>query len=382
MAEPAGFDYMRLAHPPVTFRHEKLKVERAHPGRAALHRRASAQRDLRRRARRRRPDRAGRALQRARPRAAAARAGRCVRRLAAADPRAERRLSAGARPSWRRSAPASVRCWWSRRASRNTSSRRSSPRCAGSTCRRRCTARTCCRRPASTRSRCIAHGLAAVLRAAPAAARPDARRGLARRQRAAPRCGRQAPSAPLPARPPGFCIGCPERPVFAALKLAQQEVGPVHIAADIGCHAFGDLRAVLVGPLDPRLRHEPGEPRRRVADDEAPHAGDHGRRRLLAQRPADRRAERAVQRRRRGAGDHQERLHLGHRHAGHHLDARRRGEGCAPPTSTRASSTSNQTIERTLDRPGRAVAAHRAHLRRRRRCGARSRRRSPRDFTA
>ena len=25
MAEPAGFDYMRLAHPPVTFRHEKLK---------------------------------------------------------------------------------------------------------------------------------------------------------------------------------------------------------------------------------------------------------------------------------------------------------------------------------------------------------------------
>ncbi|MBO9643266.1 MAG: indolepyruvate ferredoxin oxidoreductase subunit alpha [Pseudacidovorax sp.] len=44
---------------------------------------------------------------------------------------------------------------------------------------------------------------------------------------------------PLPWRPPGFCIGCPERPVFSALKLAQQEVGRVHIAADIGCHAFG-----------------------------------------------------------------------------------------------------------------------------------------------
>ncbi len=43
---------------------------------------------------------------------------------------------------------------------------------------------------------------------------------------------------PLPARPPGFCIGCPERPVFSALKLAQQQVGPVHIAADIGCHAL------------------------------------------------------------------------------------------------------------------------------------------------
>ena len=42
----------------------------------------------------------------------------------------------------------------------------------------------------------------------------------------------------LPARPPGFCIGCPERPVFSALKLAQAKVGPVHIAADIGCHAL------------------------------------------------------------------------------------------------------------------------------------------------
>jgi indolepyruvate ferredoxin oxidoreductase alpha subunit len=47
------------------------------------------------------------------------------------------------------------------------------------------------------------------------------------------------PVASLPARPPGFCIGCPERPVFSALKLAQQEVGRVHVAADIGCHSFG-----------------------------------------------------------------------------------------------------------------------------------------------
>jgi len=44
--------------------------------------------------------------------------------------------------------------------------------------------------------------------------------------------------APLPARPPQFCIGCPERPVFAALKLLQQDIGRVHIAADIGCHSF------------------------------------------------------------------------------------------------------------------------------------------------
>jgi indolepyruvate ferredoxin oxidoreductase alpha subunit len=46
---------------------------------------------------------------------------------------------------------------------------------------------------------------------------------------------------PLPARPPNFCVGCPERPVFAALKLLQQDIGPVHIAADIGCHSFASF---------------------------------------------------------------------------------------------------------------------------------------------
>ncbi|MGV3652765.1 MAG: thiamine pyrophosphate-dependent enzyme [Noviherbaspirillum sp.] len=51
----------------------------------------------------------------------------------------------------------------------------------------------------------------------------------------------------LPPRPPGFCVGCPERPVFAALKLAQQEVGKVHIAADIGCHAFATFEPFSSG---------------------------------------------------------------------------------------------------------------------------------------
>jgi indolepyruvate ferredoxin oxidoreductase alpha subunit len=51
----------------------------------------------------------------------------------------------------------------------------------------------------------------------------------------------------LPARPPGFCIGCPERPVFSALKLAQQAVGPVHIAADIGCHALATFEPFSSG---------------------------------------------------------------------------------------------------------------------------------------
>jgi indolepyruvate ferredoxin oxidoreductase, alpha subunit len=52
---------------------------------------------------------------------------------------------------------------------------------------------------------------------------------------------------PLPNRPPSFCIGCPERPVFSALKLTQQEIGAVHISADIGCHAFGTFEPFSMG---------------------------------------------------------------------------------------------------------------------------------------
>lgn len=49
--------------------------------------------------------------------------------------------------------------------------------------------------------------------------------------------------APVPKRPPGFCTGCPERPVFSAIKLVQREedVGEFHISADIGCHSFAAL---------------------------------------------------------------------------------------------------------------------------------------------
>jgi indolepyruvate ferredoxin oxidoreductase alpha subunit len=57
----------------------------------------------------------------------------------------------------------------------------------------------------------------------------------------------KALGAPLPPRPPNFCVGCPERPVFSALKLAQQAVGPVHVAADIGCHAFATFEPFSSG---------------------------------------------------------------------------------------------------------------------------------------
>jgi len=52
---------------------------------------------------------------------------------------------------------------------------------------------------------------------------------------------------PLPPRPPAFCTGCPERPVFSALKLMQRELGPTHISADIGCHSFGTLPPFSMG---------------------------------------------------------------------------------------------------------------------------------------
>ncbi|MBB3319977.1 MULTISPECIES: indolepyruvate ferredoxin oxidoreductase subunit alpha [unclassified Rhizobium] len=51
----------------------------------------------------------------------------------------------------------------------------------------------------------------------------------------------------VPPRPPGFCIGCPERPIFAAMKLVEQELGEHHVSADIGCHLFSILPPFNIG---------------------------------------------------------------------------------------------------------------------------------------
>lgn len=53
-------------------------------------------------------------------------------------------------------------------------------------------------------------------------------------------------------RPPGLCTGCPERPIFSGLKLAERETGKHHVSADIGCHLFSinapfDLGATTMG---------------------------------------------------------------------------------------------------------------------------------------
>lgn len=48
-------------------------------------------------------------------------------------------------------------------------------------------------------------------------------------------------SQPVARRSPVFCTGCPERPIFSALKIAQAEAGPVHYAGDIGCYSMGSF---------------------------------------------------------------------------------------------------------------------------------------------
>jgi indolepyruvate ferredoxin oxidoreductase alpha subunit len=48
-------------------------------------------------------------------------------------------------------------------------------------------------------------------------------------------------------RPPSFCTGCPERPIFAAMKLVERELGTHHVSADIGCHLFSIFPPFNVG---------------------------------------------------------------------------------------------------------------------------------------
>jgi indolepyruvate ferredoxin oxidoreductase alpha subunit len=48
-------------------------------------------------------------------------------------------------------------------------------------------------------------------------------------------------------RPPSFCTGCPERPIFTAMKLVERELGRHHVSCDIGCHLFSILPPFNIG---------------------------------------------------------------------------------------------------------------------------------------
>ncbi|MBT6983423.1 MAG: indolepyruvate ferredoxin oxidoreductase subunit alpha, partial [Rhodospirillaceae bacterium] len=51
----------------------------------------------------------------------------------------------------------------------------------------------------------------------------------------------------LPARPPTFCTGCPERPLFSAIRILEKDLGPTHVSCDIGCHTFSTLPPFNLG---------------------------------------------------------------------------------------------------------------------------------------
>ncbi len=51
----------------------------------------------------------------------------------------------------------------------------------------------------------------------------------------------------VPARPSGFCTGCPERPIFTAMKLVEKDIGEFHVSGDIGCHIFSILPPFNLG---------------------------------------------------------------------------------------------------------------------------------------
>ena len=74
-------------------------------------------------------------------------------------------------------------------------------------------------------------------RAPAASALPDDR--LAKAQ--------QAVAGKVHGRPPSFCTGCPERPIFAAMKLVERELGAHHVSCDIGCHLFSILPPFNLG---------------------------------------------------------------------------------------------------------------------------------------
>ena len=263
LAGPPRFNYGRLAHPPVTFVQEKLKVEERLPAAQRLHPRAQAQRGHRRRPRRDRHHRDGRPHQRRAARAGAARPRRPVRHLARPDlvlnvvyplvPEELREFCAGKRAVLvvEEGHPDYIE---------QADQRRAAPR-----------------RHPDPRSRqgTAAEGRRIHLRRAAARASPasSARRGRpgstptrspakAESMLAHKRAGRRRGSATLPPRPPTFCTGCPERPVFAAHQAdaARARADPYQRRHRLPF--VRDLRAVLARQLDPRLRHVARQRRR------------------------------------------------------------------------------------------------------------------------
>jgi len=86
----------------------------------------------------------------------------------------------------------------------------------------------------------------APLRTVPAATVAERYRRLTEHHERVPAALRE----PVAKRPPTFCTGCPERPLFSAMKILktrEPEIGDTHVAADIGCSTFSTQAPFNVG---------------------------------------------------------------------------------------------------------------------------------------
>ncbi len=201
IAGPPRFEYARLAHPPVIFAQERLKVEDRLPAARTFIREHKLNEVL--------PgdiDDVGIIVMGGLTNSVL----RALARLDLADifgdDARSRSMCSTSSIRWclrrcARSAPASAPCWWSRKARPTTSSSRSMSNCAAPTSRPACSARARCRRPANTRPKSLLKGLAAFL----AEARPhglDVDRGqrhalaIGRSQARRRQGGRRAAAAP------------------------------------------------------------------------------------------------------------------------------------------------------------------------------------------
>jgi indolepyruvate ferredoxin oxidoreductase alpha subunit len=159
----------------------------------------------------------------------------------------------------------------------------------------------------------------------------------------------------LPMRPPTFCTGCPERPVFSAMKLVAQDIGRPHVSMDVGCHCFGSFEPFSQGntllgygmSLASAAGVNPMSSRRAVAimgDGGFWHNG------LLSGV-----ASNLLNKGRRRAGHHEERLCVGDRHAGAAVLAAR---GRANDRGRQQRGARGSHHRGHPHRPGREVAAH------------------------
>ena len=295
IAGPPRFEYGAAgASAGASSSQERLKVEERLPAAQRLHPRAQAQRGDRRRPRRHRHHRAGRAHQQRAARAGAARSRRPLRRDAACRSTCSTSSIRWCRRRCASSAPASARCWWSRKARPTTSSRQINVELRRADIQTRVLGKGALPQAGEYTSDVLLNGLARL---------PRARRGrpASMPTRSSARAKRMLAHKAGRGRGVGDIAGAAadllhRLPGAAGVHRHQADAARARADPYQRRHRLPfvrDLRAVQPGQLDPRLRHVARERRRgRRPIIDTPPDRDHGRRRLLAQRPDHRRRRR------------------------------------------------------------------------------------------